>query len=111
MYTAAPSNQYVRYKLIQIPPSRRVCTIIRTADESDNVESEIGGHSGGTVALGRQLVLYLQRFELNLEMMLKVKMNSELRFPLALNMKRFKKSRRGRRQGAAATHQGAPGPT
>merc|ERR1719242_2167825 len=37
------------------------------------------------------LMVHLQRFEFNLETMLKVKINSKLEFPLALNMKRFTK--------------------
>jgi len=41
--------------------------------------------------LADTMMVHLQRFEFNLETMLKVKINSECKFPLALNMKRFTK--------------------
>ena len=37
------------------------------------------------------MLVHLQRFEFNLETMLKVKINSELRFPTSLNMKKYTK--------------------
>ncbi len=41
--------------------------------------------------LSNTMLVHLQRFEFNLETMLKVKINSELRFPTQLNMKKYTK--------------------
>ena len=41
--------------------------------------------------LSNTMLVHLQRFEFNLETMLKVKINSELRFPISLNMKKYTK--------------------